>query len=510
MLGRVYSATLIGVEARLVEVEADISRGLPFYNIVGLPDTAVKESKIRVKSALINSGYPMPVSKRAVINLAPADLHKEGSGFDLPIALSMLNAGNILKSDLVKNSLIFGELGLDGAIKPSPGALIFALLAREKGMERIIVPAENAKEASVVQGIQVFPASHLAHVVEFLNGEIELKPSQTDLDQLFQKSGDYELCLSEVRGQESAKRALEVAAAGGHNLLMIGPPGAGKTMLSQRLPGIMPELSPEEAIETTRVYSVLGLLNNDIPLITHRPFRSPHHTVSDAGLVGGGVNPRPGEISLAHNGVLFLDELPEFKKNVLEALRQPLESGVVTIARALGSISYPARFMLVAAMNPCPCGYLGDAQHPCKCTPRQIHQYRSRISGPLMDRIDIQIEVPAVRYRELSGEPASETSARIRERVKKARAIQKERFKRSKIYCNAQMSNRQIQKFCPIDDACHRLLENAVDRFGISARGWSKILKVARTIADLDNQENILSRHISEAISYRILDRAGL
>jgi len=509
MLGRVYTASLLGVEAKLVEVEADVSHGLPFFNIVGLPDPAVKESKVRVKSALQNSGYAFPASKRVVINLAPADLRKEGSGFDLPIALAMLNAGKILKSDHLKTSLFFGELGLDGALKPSPGALIFALLAREKGIDKIILPSPNAREAAVVEGVKIYPASHLAQVVEFLNGELELKPVSSSLDELFQKAGDYEHCLSEVRGQESAKRALEVAAGGGHNLLMIGPPGAGKTMLSQRLSGILPELGAEEAIETTRVYSILGLLSNDLPLITHRPFRSPHHTVSDAGMVGGGVYPRPGEISMSHNGVLFLDELPEFKKNVREALRQPMESGLVTISRALGSISYPARFMLVAAMNPCPCGYLGDSHHICKCTPRQIHQYRSKISGPLMDRIDLQIEVPAVRYRELTGESSGETSAQIRERVKKARAVQKERFKRSRIYCNAQMSNRQIQKFCAIDDASHQMLENAVDRFGISARGWSKILKVARTIADLEDQENILSRHISEAISYRILDRAS-
>lgn len=508
MLGKVLSAALIGVDARLVEVEADVSRGLPFYNIVGLPDPAVRESKVRVKSALVNSGYAFPANKRAVINLSPADLRKEGSGFDLPIALALLNACKLLKSDHLKSSLFFGELGLDGSLKSSPGALIFALLAKAKGIEQMIVPTPNLREASVVEGIKILPVSHLAQVVEFLNGELELKPAVSSQEQFFQQASDYGVCFSEVRGQESAKRALEVAAAGGHNLLMIGPPGAGKTMLSQRLPSILPELSPEESLETTRVYSVLGLLNNSLPLITHRPFRAPHHSISDAGLVGGGVNPRPGEISLAHNGVLFLDELPEFKKNVLEALRQPMESGMVTISRASGSISYPARFMLVAAMNPCPCGYLGDSHHLCRCTPKQIQQYRNRISGPLMDRIDLQIEVPAVRYRELSAESSGETSAQIRERVKKARAIQEERFKRLKIYCNAQMSNRHIQKFCPIDAKSHQMLENAVDRLGISARGWSKILKVARTIADLEGQENILPRHISEAISYRILERS--
>ncbi len=508
MLGRVYTAALQGVKAKLVETEADVAHGLPFFNIVGLPDPAVKESKIRVKSALSNSGYSFPASQRAVINLAPADLRKEGSGFDLPIALALLNASKIIRKDQLNSSLFMGELGLDGSLKPSPGALIFALLAQEKGMERIILPTPNAREASVVPGIKVLPVSHLSQVVEFLNGELDLKPVSSCLEDLFRQAGEYEHCLSEVRGQESAKRALEIAAAGAHNLLMIGPPGAGKTMLAQRLPGILPELSPEEAIETTRVYSILGLLSNDLPLITHRPFRSPHHTVSDAGMVGGGVYPRPGEISLSHNGILFLDELPEFKKNVLEALRQPMESGSVTIARAQGSLSYPSRFMLVTALNPCRCGYLGDSHHICKCTPRQVHQYRSEISGPLMDRIDLQIEVPSVRYRELSGEACGEPSAIIRERVKKARSLQRERFSKSRIYCNAQMSNRQIQKFCRIDDASHRLLENAVDRMGISARGWSKILKVARTIADLESRDNILSRNISEALSYRILDRA--
>ncbi len=509
MLGKVYTAALMGVEARLVEAEADVSKGLPFFNIVGLPDAAVKESKVRVRSALINSGYKGPASQRCVINLAPADLRKEGSGFDLPIALSMLHAGKLIKDDHLKSTLFFGELGLDGALKPSPGALIFALLARKKGFEKMVVPTPNANEAAVVSGVKVFGASHLDQVVEFLNNQIELRQAEVSLSQLFSNAGDYEHCLSEVRGQESAKRALEVAAAGGHNLLMIGPPGSGKTMLAQRLPGILPELSSEEAIETTRVYSVLGLLHNELPLITLRPFRSPHHTISDAGLVGGGVYPRPGEISMSHNGVLFLDELPEFKKNVLEALRQPMESGAVTISRAQGSLTYPARFMLIAAMNPCPCGYLGDSQHLCRCTPRQVRQYRSKISGPLMDRIDLQIEVPAVRYRELAGEALADTSANFRERVQRARAVQEERFSRSRIHCNAQMGNRNLQKFCKIDDASHQMLENAVDRLGISARGWSKILKVARTIADLDGQLNILPRHVSEAISYRLLDRAN-
>ena len=507
MLGKVHTASLLGVDARLVEVEADISRGVPYFHIVGLPDPAVKESKVRVKSALANSGYNFPGNQRVVINLAPADLRKEGSGFDLPIALAILSAQKILNKDKLKEFLFFGELGLDGVLKPTPGALIYALLAKERARKKILLPLANLREASVVEGVEVYGARSLAEAVEFLNGEKELEPGFVRAEELFTLS-EAELCLSEVRGQESAKRALEVSAAGGHNLLMIGPPGAGKTMLAQRLSGILPRLSLEEGLETTRVYSVLGLLSNSQPLITRRPFRAPHHTISDAGLVGGGIYPKPGEISLAHNGVLFLDELPEFKKNVLEALRQPMESGKVTISRAQGSITYPARFMLVCAMNPCPCGYLGDSHHPCRCTPRQIQQYRARVSGPLLDRIDLQIEVPAVRYRELAGEPKGETSEEIRQRVERAREMQKQRFKRARIYCNAQMNSRQIQKYCQIDQQGHQLLERAVDRLGISARGWSRILKVARTIADLEEGEQILPRHLSEAISYRVLERA--
>jgi len=507
MLGKVHTAGLVGVDARLVEVETHCTGGLPYFNIVGLPDQAVKESKVRVKSALSNSGYRWG-NRRAVVNLSPANLRKEGGGFDLPIALSILAAQKTLKPGLLDKFIFAGELGLDGTLKPSPGALIFALLAKERGFEGMISPKSNAAEASVVEGVKVFPASHLAEVVEFLNGERELTAMPSPVNQLFSRGAESELDLSEVRGQEAAKRALEVTASGGHNLLMVGPPGSGKTMLAQRLPGILPALSLNESLEVTRVYSILGLLSNDFPLITRRPFRGPHHTISDAGIVGGGTFPRPGEISLAHNGVLFLDELPEFRKNVLEALRQPMESGAVVISRAQGSITFPARFMMVAAMNPCPCGYLGDSHHVCRCTPRQIQNHRSRISGPLLDRIDLQIEVPAVRYRELSGEFSGERSEDVRGKVEKARAVQKERFKKSRIYCNAQMSSRQVQKHCAVNEDGHRLLENAVDRMGISARGWSRVLKVARTIADLDAREKILARDISEALSYRVLERS--
>jgi len=506
MLSRILSSAVIGIDAYTVEVEVDITQGLPTFTTVGLPEASVKESKERVKSAISNSGYTFPTD-RITVNLAPANIKKEGTGFDLPMALGILAATGIIPQEVASKYLVLGELSLDGRIKPVYGSLPMALAAKQDGYPGIVVPYDNRKEASVVNGISVYPAKNLSQIIGFFRGVTRIASEQTDLDAVFRSSESYDVDFSEVLGQEHAKRALEVAAAGGHNLLMVGPPGSGKTMLARRVPTILPSLTFDEAIETTKIFSVVGMIGKGQSLITQRPFRSPHHTISDAGLIGGGHIPKPGEVSLAHNGVLFLDEIPEYKKHVLEVLRQPLEDQQVTISRAASTLTYPSSFMLIAAMNPCPCGYYSDSKHECRCSFQQIRRYRSKISGPLMDRIDIHVEVPAVRYRELKHSRHSASSKEIRHRSAKARQTQTRRFSRSRIFCNAQMNSRQIKQHCAVDNRSGRLLETAIEKLGLSARAYNRILKISRTIADLDSAERIDAAHISEAIQYRSLDR---